>query len=145
MFYAAEKRLGPLPLKGETMRKLTLTIAAILTATAVGGGVYAGTSTSSCNYNEDGTYTSSDGTVSAFGTMNAAMHCAAQGLLPQIVADRLGVWGDADTREWAEEIRKLDAEQKQKNKKVEVEKLADPLPLEEDGFEIELITSEDEV
>ena len=144
MFYAAEKRLGPLPLKGKTMRKLTLTIAAILTATAIGGGVYAGTTPGSCNYNEDGTYTSNSG-ISAFGTMNAAMHCAAQGLLPQIVANRLGVWGDADTREWADEIRKLDAEQKQKNKEVKAEKLADPLPLEEDGFEMELITSDDEV
>ena len=121
------------------MRKLTLSIAAVA-ATAICGGVYAGTSTGSCNYNDDGTYTNSDGTVSAFGTMNAAMHCATQGLLPQVVATRLGILGDDDTQEWAEEIKKLDAEQKQKE--IEVEELSAPA---DDGFEIELITSDKEV
>jgi hypothetical protein len=98
------------------MKKLTLTIAAVLTATVIGGGVYAGTASNVCNYTESGDYRNSDGTLSAFGTMAAASQCAASGILPAVVARRLGSWGDADTQEWAEEIKKLDAEQKQKIK-----------------------------
>ena len=115
------------------MRKLTLTIAAVLAATAIGGGVYAGTSSGSCNYTEKGHYINSDGTLSAFGTMAAASECAAQGVLPAVVARRLGSLGNADTREWAEEIKKLDAEQKQKIKeRIEV-------------HEIEIISTDDEI
>ena len=106
------------------MRKLTLTIAALLGFTVIGGGVYASTSSGSCNYTEKGDYINSDGTLSAFGTMSAASQCAAQGVLPAVVARRLGSLGDADTQEWAEEIKKLDAEQKQKIKeRIEVHEI----------------------
>ena len=36
------------------------------------------------------------------------MECALQGILPTIVANRLGVWGDEDTKEEAEQILLMD-------------------------------------
>jgi hypothetical protein len=41
------------------MRRLTLTIAAVVAATVIGGGVYASTSSGSCNYTEKGDYINS--------------------------------------------------------------------------------------
>ena len=86
---------------------------AALIAVAAAVAVAAGGGSSSCGYNEDGTYTSADGQVSAFGTMTAAAACAADGKLPPVVAARLGVLGDEDMRQWAEEIRQMDADARQ--------------------------------
>ena len=36
------------------------------------------------------------------------MECALQGMLPDVVANRLGMWGDAETKEHAEEILLMD-------------------------------------
>ena len=96
------------------MRKLTISLAVIIAASVVAGGVYASSSGGSCNYTEDGNFVNSDGSISAFGTMNAAMDCARQGILPAVVARRLGHLGTADIKEWAEDIKNLDVEQKQK-------------------------------
>ena len=92
-----------------------------LVAVAVAVGVAAGGGSGSCGYDEDGRFVGLDGQISAFGTMAAASECAAQGVLPAVVAQRLGVWGNADTREWAEEIKKLDAEAKQRLKEEKAE------------------------
>jgi|TARA_R110000823_G_scaffold5388_1_gene21189 hypothetical protein len=99
------------------MRKLTILLALALATTAAVGGVMA-TDSGTCNYKADGTYLMSNGTA-AFGTMNDAMHCASQGILPQVVADRLGRWGDQEAQEWAEDIKRLNQEVIERNKEAE--------------------------
>tara|TARA_R110000824_G_scaffold12903_5_gene56321 strand:+ start:5625 stop:5996 length:372 start_codon:yes stop_codon:yes gene_type:complete len=101
------------------MRKFTILLASVIATTAVVGGVMASGSSGACNYKADGTYLMSDGTVAALGSMNDAMHCASQGILPQVVADRLGRWGDQETQEWAEDIKRLNQEVIERNKEAE--------------------------
>ena len=63
----------------------------------------------SCGYDEKtGNYLYDGNKVAAYGTMDSAMECALQGILPTIVANRLGVWGDAETKEEAEQILLMD-------------------------------------
>jgi len=63
----------------------------------------------SCGYDKQtGNYLYDGNKVAAYGTMDSAMECALQGILPTIVANRLGVWGDAETKEEAEEILLMD-------------------------------------
>jgi len=97
------------------MKLFALSIPLVAVAAAV--AVAAGGGSSSCGYNEDGSFVSPDGQVSAFGTMTAAAACAADGKLPDVVAARLGVLGDEETRQWAEEIKKMDAEARQQREK----------------------------
>jgi len=97
------------------MKLIALSVPLVAIAAAV--AVAAGGDSSSCGYNEDGTYTSADGQVSAFGTMTAAAACAADGKLPDFVAARLGVLGDEESRQWSEEIKKMDAEARQQREK----------------------------
>ncbi len=99
------------------MKLIALSVPLIAVAAAV--AIAAGGDSSSCGYNEDGTYTSADGQVSAFGTMTAAAACAADGKLPDVVAARLGVLGAEEMRQWAEEIKKMDAEARQQREKVD--------------------------
>jgi len=96
------------------MNKLALFLIPVVALGAIAGGVAASGSFKTCGYNEDGNFVNRDGSISAFGTMAAASECAAQGILPAVVANRLGLLGNVDTREWAEEIKKLDAEAKQR-------------------------------
>ena len=112
------------------MKKFTILLASALATTAVVGGVMASGS-GTCNYKADGTYLMSNGTA-AFGTMNDAMHCASQGILPQVVADRLGRWGDQETQEWAEDIKRLNQEMIDRNKKAEeaIEPITEPIEIE---------------
>ena len=57
-----------------------------------------------CNYNaESGNYTVNNKTY-AHGTMDSAFQCALYGVLPQVIIDRLGIFGDVVTKERAEEI-----------------------------------------
>ena len=97
------------------MKLIALSVPLIAVAAAV--AVTAAGDSNSCGYNEDGTYTSADGQVSAFGTMTAAAACAAEGKLPDVGAARLGVLGNEETRQWAEEIKQIDAEAKQAREK----------------------------
>ena len=61
-----------------------------------------------CPYdNVTGNYTDSDGNVYAYGTMESAYECAFHGLLPKVVQDRLGTWGDAQAKKNAKLIIKL--------------------------------------
>ena len=63
----------------------------------------------SCGYDKQtGNYLYDGNKVAARGTMDSAMECALQGILPSIVANRLGVWGDEDTKEEAEQILLMD-------------------------------------
>lgn len=92
------------------MTKLPVILITLVATLGIAGGVVASNSGGTCNYQEDGTYVSSDGTVSAFGTMNAAMECASYGLLPPVVAHRLGWLGGEETKAWAEDIKRLNQE-----------------------------------
>ena len=94
-------------------------IAAFAAAILVTGGLAADASfVGSCNYETDGTF-KSNGKVSAYGTMADARYCASQGILPDVVAERLGVWGDAETQELAQEINLLNESVRLKNEKAE--------------------------
>ena len=99
------------------MKLIALSVPLIAVAAAV--AVTAGGDSSSCRFNEDGTDTSANGQVSAFGTMTAAAACAADGKLPAVVAARLGWLGDEATRDWAEEIKQMDVEAKREREKEE--------------------------
>ena len=77
----------------------------------------------SCGYDaKTGNYLYDGNKVAAYGTMDSAMECALKGILPEVVADRLAVWGDAETKEEAEQIllmdgiKKIEKEKKEKDK-----------------------------
>ena len=59
------------------------------------------------------------GKTYAYGTMADALTCALEGLLPNIVADRLGKYGDEPTKEEASKILEIDKANKQRRKKNE--------------------------
>ena len=84
----------------------TLIIAGIMVTTVAVGSVAAGiVAYNSCGYDEQtGNYLYDGNKVAAHGTMDAAMECAMQGMLPDIVAEHLGVWGDEETKEEAQQI-----------------------------------------
>ena len=94
---------------------LSIPLVAVAVGVAVGGG------SGSCGYDEDGRYVGLDGQISAFGTMSAAAECASEGKLPGVVAARLGTLGNADARQRAEEIKKLNAEAKQRREEEKAE------------------------
>ena len=80
---------------------------AALTATAA-----AATSGQDCSYNPDGTFNTGNGQVAMHGTWQDARACAMKGLLPAIVAERLGRYGDAQQRLEADFLRSRDAKVK---------------------------------
>ena len=90
-------------------RKLLIALGAasiIVIAGVASAGIVA---YNSCGYDEKtGNYLNDGNKVAAQGTMDSAMDCAVQGILPSIVANRLGVWGDEDTKEEAEQILLMD-------------------------------------
>ena len=72
----------------------------------------------SCGYDKQtGNYLYDGNKVAAHGTMDSAMECALQGMLPDVVASRLGMWGDAETKEWAEEILLMNSIKKEEKRK----------------------------
>ena len=101
------------------MKLIALSIPLVAVAVAV--GVAAGSGSGSCGYDEDGRYVGLDGQISAFGTMSAAAECASEGKLPGVVAARLGTLGNADARQRAEEIKKLNAEATQRREEEKAE------------------------
>ena len=89
--------------------KMLIIIGTIVTTIAAGSLAAGIVSYNSCGYDpETGNYLYDGNKVAAYGTMDSAMECALQGILPTIVANRLGVWGDAETKEEAEEILLMD-------------------------------------
>jgi len=57
-----------------------------------------------CNYNaESGNYVVNNKTY-AHGTMDSAFQCALYGVLPQVIIDRLGIFGSDAIKERAKEI-----------------------------------------
>jgi len=122
------------------MRKLPILLIAAVATIATVGGVMASGSSGTCNYREDGKYVLSDGSIAAFGTMNHAMHCATQGLLPDAVARRLGWLGDEETKEWAEDIKRLNQEVIERNQR-EAEEALEPIT---EPIEIETLDAPEE-
>ena len=59
---------------------------------------------SACNYDPETGYYTYKGQEYAYGTMDSAYQCALSGVLPKIILDRLGMYGDAPTKERAREI-----------------------------------------
>ena len=77
----------------------------------------------SCGYDEKtGNYLYDGNKVAAHGTMDSAMECALQGILPDAVANRLGVWGNAETKEEAEQILLMDDIKKEEKRKAREKK-----------------------
>ena len=78
----------------------TLIIAGTIVTTIAAGSLAAGiVSYNSCGYDpETGNYLYDGNKVAAYGTMDSAMECALQGMLPEVVANRLGVYGDEEAQ-----------------------------------------------
>ena len=77
-----------------------LIIIGTIVATVATGSVAAGiVSYNSCGYDtETGNYLYDNNKVSAYGTMDNALECALQGMLPEVVANRLCIYGDEETQ-----------------------------------------------
>ena len=71
----------------------------------------------SCGYDESTGNYLFEGKEYAHGTMNSAMECAMQGMLPDVVANRLGKWGNAETKEEADNIILMDDLKKEEQKR----------------------------
>jgi len=87
------------------MNKKYIIIFSSAVAILIAGGVGANALViANCNYDSaTGNYIY-QGEEYAHGTMGSALECALAGLLPKSVSDRLGVYGDAPTKEQARKI-----------------------------------------
>ena len=82
------------------------TVGVVVIAGVASAGIVA---YNSCGYDaETGNYLYDGNKVAAHGTMDSAMQCALQGILPDAVADRLGIWGDKETKEEGGQIILMD-------------------------------------
>tara|TARA_R110000744_G_scaffold93636_3_gene180850 strand:+ start:2655 stop:2978 length:324 start_codon:yes stop_codon:yes gene_type:complete len=87
------------------MKKTILISATVVTVLALITGVSAAIYNSNeCKYNKDTGNFISDGVEYKYGTMDDALDCALLGFLPQVVIDRLGIYGTVDTRNSARSI-----------------------------------------
>ena len=104
-------------------RKLLIALGAA-SVIVIGGVASAGiVAYNSCGYDKQtGNYLYDGNKVAAYGTMDSAMECALQGILPDVVADRLGTWGDAETKEEAEQIFLMDSIKKEEKRQVKEKK-----------------------
>ena len=92
----------------------TLIFAGVLSMTIVAGSAAGIVAYNACGYDElTGNYLYNGNRVAAHGSMDSALECALMGMLPDIVIDRLGMFGDAEE---ADRIKELNAETRQKNK-----------------------------
>ena len=87
------------------MNKKYIIIVSSVIAILIAGGVGANALiVANCNYDPvTGNYIYK-GKEAAHGTMDSAFDCALSGLLSKIVSDRLGMYGDAPTKERAKDI-----------------------------------------
>ena len=95
-----------------------LIIVGIIVTTIAAGSLAAGiVSYNSCGYDpETGNYLYDGNKVAAYGTMESAMECALQGMLPEVVANRLGVYGDEETQIEGTRIYYTDKQKKEELK-----------------------------
>ena len=91
------------------------TVGVIVIAGVASAGIVA---YNSCGYDaKTGNYLYDGNKVAAHGTMDSAMECALQGMLPDVVANRLGMWGNADTKEDADDILLMNSIKKEEKRK----------------------------
>ena len=99
-------------------RKLLISLGAasiVVLAGVASAGIVA---YNSCGYDEKtGNYLYDGNKVAAYGTMDAAMECALQGMLPDIVIDRLGMYGDEEAQREGTRIYYTDKQKKLESKK----------------------------
>ena len=98
-------------------RKLLMSMGAvgiIVIAGVASAGIVA---YNSCGYDESTGNYLFEGKEYAHGTMDSAMECALQGMLPDVVASRLGVWGNAETKVEADNIILMDELKKEEQKR----------------------------
>ena len=96
----------------------TLIIAGTIVTTIAAGSLAAGiVSYNSCGYDpETGNYLYDGNKVAAYGTMESAMECALQGMLPEVGANRLGVYGDEEAQIEGTRIYYTDKQKKEELK-----------------------------
>ena len=103
-------------------RKLLISLG-VVGAIVIAGVASAGIMTSnSCGYDEKTGNYLFEGKQYAYGTMDSAMNCALQGILPDVVANRLGMWGDKETKEYAEQIILMNDIKKEEQKQAKEKK-----------------------
>ena len=97
--------------------KMLIIVGTIVTTIAAGSLAAGIVSYNSCGYDpETGNYLYDGNKVSAYGTMDSAMECALQGMLPEVVANRLGVYGDEETQIEGTRIYYTDKQKKEELK-----------------------------
>ena len=106
------------------MNKKILISLGVLGVIVIAGVASAGiVAYNSCGYDKQtGNYLYNGNKVAAYGTMDSAMECALQGILPDAVADRLGAWGDAETKVEAGQIILMDSIKKEEKRQVKEKK-----------------------
>ena len=105
------------------MSKKLLISLGVVGVIVIAGVASAGIMTSnSCGYDEKTGNYLFEGKQYAYGTMDSAMNCALQGILPDVVADRLGMWGDKETKEYAEQIILMNDIKKEEQKQAKEKK-----------------------
>jgi len=86
-------------------KKLLIALGAVIVVVIAGVASAGIVAYNSCGYDaETGNYLYDGNKVAAHGTMDSAMQCALQGILPDVVANRLGMWGNKEAKEEAEQI-----------------------------------------
>ena len=89
-------------------RKLLIALGAVSVIVVAGVASAGIVAYNSCGYDEETGNYLFEGKEYAHGTMDSAMECAMQGMLPDVVASRLGMWGSAETKEEADQINLMD-------------------------------------
>ena len=98
-------------------RKLLITLGAVSVIVVAGVASAGIVAYNSCGYDEETGNYLFEGKEYAHGTMDSAMECAMQGMLPDVVANRLGSWGNKETKEEAEQINLMNELKKEEQKR----------------------------
>ena len=95
-----------------------LIFAGVIVTTIAASTLAAGiVSYNSCGYDpETGNYLYDGNKVAAFGTMDSAMECALEGMLPEVVLNRLGMYGDEEAQIEGTRIYYTDKQKKEELK-----------------------------
>ena len=97
--------------------KMLIIVGTIVTTIAAGSLAAGIVSYNSCGYDpETGNYLYDGNKVAAYGTMDSAMECALQGMLPEVVASRLGMYGDEEAQIEGTRIYYTDKQKKEELK-----------------------------
>ena len=93
---------------------------------AIGLTTASATVSDNCGYDADGNFILGNGQVSAYGSWEHAKDCAMKGILPAVVAKRLGSVGDESIQREADILREINTRIQEEKKRREIE--AQPLP-----------------